>query len=936
MKRKILSILLSSLVPLSTTLAISCSNLKEETQQVVDISLNNFKFKNLKGEFVDSSQIEILKVIRENIQYDITGEDVENYNFKISKLKPDLDSKTLEIVFELRDKETNAKVGEISKKIIGFIGTKSGLTFKNFKFKNQYGAEQESKDIYAKDVNILNITYEAEGKNLDYYDHKIINARELNGDLEVFIDITLKNKAEVIETIKHLVTGFKKEGIYSQINRPAEKFDIDSYLALSQEERFQQDNKSYVDSILKEVIKKDPKYYRKLLSRDQNSIERFNQKAQELGIDSFENLLVKNFTLPSKDEGGKKLEIFDDGGRVLGPSKTDTFGVANQRLIAGLARKLINEKYRDIALQTFAISFINREVRNLQDRVNDIEEAFKLASEKLQKNDNSSSENDKKNVIVHLNNFYAKANIARKLAKEQGKKANIKQLEEIIANYEAEFNKLSSFKLFSRVPFGGESLNKKADESIFKKYIYKDFEADKYILRTTNGTIWILDAEIVDKEQYPTRFFFGTNAHVADAFGPNTISVSLTRANKTIATKQELKPNENDPHFETFNFPIHKQTNLKIKIDNLTEASAAKVIKNIFIAKDYLNSKPSDFLIKSQAIKYEKYEEFADFAIMGFDFAQISNLKDISINTYNDNGVVSQISKYNDVIKSAQSLAKYLTNDYASKENEAKQIKLLKESYLQNYQKIDSPLSGDIPNDIDSLYLLGYPSTQFDYYLSLGDKQYTYKKYRDNDKFKQSLWTNASSNFDSTDEIKHERGNRLSYQIGLRTFKEKPGIVDAFISTPNNNGQGFYQAPDGKQFINMGLEYTPRFYAPGGGASGSSLRNQNNEIIGAFHYKYGTYGEIGTGLAIALRSEGFDYQGLFGDYNLPQYDLIYGKGKDQKNSYRDELNKLYPGIKTYLLPNGASPEAIPAEFRFKKEKEENKKEENKKEETEKA
>nr|WP_307908446.1 hypothetical protein [Mycoplasmopsis bovis] len=42
-----------------------------------------------------------------------------------------------------------------------------------------------------------------------------------------------------------------------------------------------------------------------------------------------------------------------------------------------------------------------------------------------------------------------------------------------------------------------------------------------------------------------------------------------------------------------------------------------------------------------------------------------------------------------------------------------------------------------------------------------------------------------------------------------------------------------------------------------------------------------------------FRSPGKDYNKLFGNYNLPQYDLIYGGGKDQKNSYRQALEAKY-------------------------------------------
>ncbi|UWV81627.1 hypothetical protein [Mycoplasmopsis cynos] len=59
-----------------------------------------------------------------------------------------------------------------------------------------------------------------------------------------------------------------------------------------------------------------------------------------------------------------------------------------------------------------------------------------------------------------------------------------------------------------------------------------------------------------------------------------------------------------------------------------------------------------------------------------------------------------------------------------------------------------------------------------------------------------------------------------------------------------------------------------------------------------------------------------NYNGLFGEYNLPQYDVIYGTGKDQKNSYRDEMKKKSKK-KTWLFKKGFELENVPEEYKFK-------------------
>nr|WP_307935699.1 hypothetical protein [Mycoplasmopsis bovis] len=91
-----------------------------------------------------------------------------------------------------------------------------------------------------------------------------------------------------------------------------------------------------------------------------------------------------------------------------------------------------------------------------------------------------------------------------------------------------------------------------------------------------------------------------------------------------------------------------------------------------------------------------------------------------------------------------------------------------------------------------------------------------------------------------------------------------------------------------------------------------SVRNKNNELIAVFHTANNS---AKTGLAATFRSYGYDYKGLFGDYKLPAYDLIYGGAPGQKNSYRDALEKKYKKngkqYKTNLFQKGFSKDQIP-------------------------
>nr|WP_307909088.1 hypothetical protein [Mycoplasmopsis bovis] len=117
---------------------------------------------------------------------------------------------------------------------------------------------------------------------------------------------------------------------------------------------------------------------------------------------------------------------------------------------------------------------------------------------------------------------------------------------------------------------------------------------------------------------------------------------------------------------------------------------------------------------------------------------------------------------------------------------------------------------------------------------------------------------------------------------------------------------------NGKKYFNYGLHIMPRSYVPYGGASGSSVRNKNNELIAVFHTANNS---AKTGLVATFRSYGYDYKGLFGDYKLPAYDLIYGGAPGQKNSYRDALEKKYKKngkqYKTNLFQKGFSKDQIP-------------------------
>nr|WP_272873011.1 DUF31 family protein [Mycoplasma phocoeninasale] len=449
-----------------------------------------------------------------------------------------------------------------------------------------------------------------------------------------------------------------------------------------------------------------------------------------------------------------------------------------------------------------------------------------------------------------------------------------------------------------------EDYRRSALQSFSIRFNNKTDEENVY--SETAGTMWIMDFALTNDGKYPTKWYFGTNAHVADALSDKTNRFNILKLLESTKILTKLRLAGLDDNFVRLSFKSKKN-------DNNVNGNG---IKTVFTGKEFLSRNPVDYLTSSQKDKYKDAKDFIDFAVLEIDFDSLE-LEFAIINGEN------AISKY---ALSGPELAKFLTNNYAK--DEKQQISFKSNSYLsdENYKKIDFPLSvkpeeqNNWWEKYDELFITGYPSSREDYFL---------KPYVDDDQRKSaaiefSLWTNSDYRFydglvpndsgvPSIPKSRTDRGNFLSYNIGYRTFNNKPGITDALISA-NRFGSKLYKDAENKEYISMGLHYSMRHYAPIGGASGSSVRTKNNELVAVYHTSNGF---AHTGLAAAFRSEGFNYQNLFGDYNLPQYDLIYGGGKDQKNSYRDALKSKYgETFKTNLFKNGVSDSNIPEAFKF--------------------
>lgn len=210
---------------------------------------------------------------------------------------------------------------------------------------------------------------------------------------------------------------------------------------------------------------------------------------------------------------------------------------------------------------------------------------------------------------------------------------------------------------------------------------------------------------------------------------------------------------------------------------------------------------------------------------------------------------------------------------------------------------------------------VGYPNSIYDEFLDpVSDSRYYLKR-----NLTRSLWINkpkelygifkAGDRQAETDLL--SGGFRPSATRSYRSFMHQFGLADLTVITPRFPGKDLDKpfieivGSDGRRLrlIHYGLGYLIDDYAANKGASGSPVIDSNYGFIG-IHFAADPGASVG--ISLAFRSPGFDYRGYYGGYNLEPYDLIYGGGVRQRDSYKDELVRLYGpnGIKTDLFPKG--------------------------------
>ncbi|ADK69746.1 DUF31 family protein [Mycoplasma mycoides subsp. mycoides] len=793
------------------------------------------------------------------------------------------------------------------------------LKYADLKFKDSRGSYISNGDVIPSQLekSQVEITFKDNYKGQIRAEVTTINNNGSSSSVRLYVEFK-NNKTGKTKSINFVVTGLNKKGVVDPFRNSSVNtisyFDgaggFDSYSNKSQKDRFKYDNEKYINSLEGQISPdKKPinlKTYRGL-ETSQDNINKFDQKANESNFDTYYNAALKGFTLPVYNDKGEVngLQINDGSEINKGPSTVDSLG-RDRFKTNGLARTIPNETYKTAAIQTFQVSFTAH--KDYAAEIEEAEDNIKL----FESWDDKQIENyiDIQLKQLKLNFEDESGQIDKQIATTNRENTGIidnlqKQKNELESKYKKDKDEISKL--------GKDGLVKWQQKQIQE---YKEKKELKQFQASESGTMWIMDYLTENDGKNPTKFYFGTNSHVAKALKDDLLSASLTRLNSNISVGQTFNLNGYDKNFTKF---VFTPKNSK----KITDA-----ITTIFHATDFIkeDKNPLKFLEPTQKDKYKEAGIFADFAVIEVDFEKLLNGSEYTHTVWSESKEIT--SGYE---TDKDKLISNITNDYAS--NNSKKVQFVSDSLLDEayYKKYDRKLDFDKNNSseleeykkLESLYIVGYPTANEDYYLD----QYEDHTQLSTKKYDFSLWVNSESKYYkklankegytssfSKDEL--EKGNFLSYQIGYRSFIDKPGLTDAFLAV-HRIGKKLYTLNDNgktKKYFNYGLEILPRFYAPAGGASGSSVRTKDNKLLAVYHAANNI---AKTGLAATFRSNGYDYKGLFGKYNLGQYDLIYGGGSDQASgkSYREVMKVKYSSGKSALFDKGF--DHTPEEFKFK-------------------
>ncbi|AWX69389.1 Ig-specific serine endopeptidase MIP [[Mycoplasma] anseris] len=706
--------------------------------------------------------------------------------------------------------------------------------------------------------------------NLNGTEVEIINISgdDTSGTLSIVFNLKQGNKISKQRQIS--LTGFQiKRGgnntPTSRIPGQPENSNTPEYRNASVVEKFRFDNDA-LNSALKAKLANDlgNEFSIPDTSNELYDVNRFNNNAKSTKNPDFESSYMKNWSLPTK--GDQKLVISPLGTSIKAAYWDTKF--YNGILDRGLPRYIPNEKYKDILLQTFEIGFFNTNDLLNNDQKEAANHNFLGTGWIIDyqiRNDNKYPTKWYIATNLHVALGLVKQNTNRGLYQNT---PNIEYENRIYREKEAEI------------------------EGIIQRYNLAKAKSDE---NPNNDTLKQEVRNIELEYSNKAKEF----KKIKESIMGETKNITLSHFNESTAIKQELKITSKDPNVDVFHFKP-SQVNL------------------IYAGINFLNSNPSSYVSNLKRDGYSDFstlQEMADLAILEFDFENPEN--SYYFNNNNTNGPLNGID--------ASNLAKLATSSFALWD-EKRKFKLANFDIYHEYDKLINEKVNYSYKDNSfttskmnlNFLALGFPNASSDYNLKKDNLT-------ENDKillnYTSSVWVNKRNDITSY----LEDGLGLTNSLSSRPFIEKPGITDLLITNASLNSKtGFIvnnlkekNSPHlGNEYINYGLGYSLKSWAPLSGASGSSVRDINNRILG-INFAVEGGGNAGTSLIQALRSNGINYQGTYGLYNLEQYDLIYGGGRNQRSSYREALKAYYENqnITTYLFGNDL--EHIPEEFQFK-------------------
>ncbi|VEU76656.1 Ig-specific serine endopeptidase MIP [Mycoplasmopsis columbina] len=688
------------------------------------------------------------------------------------------------------------------------------------------------------------------------------------------------------------------------------------YDKLSESERNRVDLEAYSSALQQALGSKYPSKEVPLLTGDK--LKTYNEKASLAGQPDYESAYRRNFSLVSENNN-----------LILNPLQYQLTAAYWNSTPGnrGLPRWLPNDLYKSIALQSFAIAFNN--VNSLID-----DKSSKQAKGTAWILDYELDDNGYPTKWYLATNLHVAAALTKTTA--DGRFSNVVDLEAEKATYDqwktildettAYYEELVKPFQERRLPIENEierlqSERRKVETDAVGAEGDQKAEYERQLAKYDQ----------LINEQYEKLEVIGKeeSAALEKNWYANEKSAQYTKASKKIQSYLGLTQSIKLEHFNE-DTPLRQD--LKINADALTVDTFLfdpDQVKIVYAANDFLTSSPKNYLDVDSP--YKDLEEMADFAVLEFDFTN-------SKNSY------KYISKQSGerIVANAHDLAKKATSNFANW-NASKKFKFatnsLKAKVLENSNDelidVTTPNGGTtkIPKSLVNLLALGFPNSASDNKL---DTREMTDVQREGLKYTQSLWVNKPYYINPTykeagKSFTVDYGAGLNKTLALRNTLEIPGITDITITSPILNAaekeafdanflkdtQSSYK---GHNYINYGLGYSLGAWQPLEGASGSSIRTIDNEIVGINFASLDAYGNSLASIIQAFRSEGDDYKGFYGNYKLEQYDLIYGGGRNQRTSYRQALKdfKNSETVKTYLFSNGLQDENVPKEYKFNK------------------